>query len=221
MFRSIYYVTQEKLRSFGKKNREKDILLHELGRRDGKKSHELQFFSFESIAAATNNFTSTSKLGEGGFGSVYRGQLPDGQEVAIKRLSRKSGQGFLEFKNEAILIAKLQHTNLVRLVGCCIHKEERMLIYEYMPNKSLDFFLFDPVKKNILDWKKRFNIIQGIIQGLLYLHNYSRLRIIHRDLKASNILLDNEMNPKISNFGMARIFGSNDSEVNTNRVVGT
>ncbi|KAM3699799.1 hypothetical protein ACJW31_05G053100 [Castanea mollissima] len=221
MFRSIYYLTQEKLRSFGKKNREKDILLHELGRRDGKKSHELQFFSFESIAAATNNFTSTGKLGEGGFGSVYKGQLPDGQEVAIKRLSRNSGQGFLEFKNEAILIAKLQHTNLVRIVGCCIHKEERMLIYEYLPNKSLDFFLFDPVKKNILDWKKRFNIIQGVIQGLLYLHNYSRLRIIHRDLKASNILLDNEMNPKISDFGMARIFGPNDSQVNTNRVVGT
>uniref|UniRef100_A0A7N2LNP9 Receptor-like serine/threonine-protein kinase n=1 Tax=Quercus lobata TaxID=97700 RepID=A0A7N2LNP9_QUELO len=221
IFRSIRYIIQENLRYCGKRNREKDILLRELERRDGRKSHELQFFSFEIVASATNNFTTTSKLGEGGFGSVYKGQLPDGQEVAIKRLSRNSGQGFLEFKNEAILIAKLQHTNLVRLVGCCIHKEERMLIYEYMPNKSLDFFLFDPAKKNILDWKKRFNIIQGILQGLLYLHNYSRLRIIHRDLKASNILLDDEMNPKISDFGMARIFGSNDSEVNTNRVVGT
>ncbi|XP_050286202.1 G-type lectin S-receptor-like serine/threonine-protein kinase CES101 isoform X2 [Quercus robur] len=131
---------QENHRYCGKRNREKDILLHELERRDGKKSHELQFFSFEIVASATNNFTTTSKLGEGGFGSVYKGQLPDGQEVAIKRLSRSSGQGFLEFKNEAILIAKLQHTNLVRLVGCCIHKEEMMLIYEYMPNKSLDFF---------------------------------------------------------------------------------
>ncbi|XP_075665236.1 G-type lectin S-receptor-like serine/threonine-protein kinase CES101 [Castanea sativa] len=197
------------------------MLLHALERRDGKKSHELQFFSLESIASATNNFTTTSKLGEGSFGSVYKGQLPDGQEVAIKRLSRNSGQGFLEFKNEVILIVKLQHTNLVRLVGCCIHKEERMLIYEYMPNKSLNFFLFDPAKKNILDWKKCFNIIQGILQGLLYLHNYSKLRIIHRDLKASNILLDNEMNLKIFDFGMARIFGSNDSKVNTNRVVGT
>uniref|UniRef100_A0A2N9FM90 non-specific serine/threonine protein kinase n=1 Tax=Fagus sylvatica TaxID=28930 RepID=A0A2N9FM90_FAGSY len=171
---------------------------------------ELQFFNFESIASATSNFATTNKLGEGGFGSVYKGQLPDGQEVGIKRLSRNSGQGFLEFKNEAILIAKLQHTNLVRLVGCCIHKEERMLIYEYMPNKSLDFFLFDPVKKKILDWKKRFNIIQGIVQGLLYLHNYSRLRIIHRDLKASNILLDIEMNPKISDF---REFYSTKSDV--------
>ncbi|KAF3948597.1 hypothetical protein CMV_025425 [Castanea mollissima] len=186
MFRSIRYMIQENLRYFGKRDTERYIITCARKKR--------------------------CKLGEGSFGSVYKGQLPDGQEVAIKRLSRNSGQGFLEFKNEVILIVKLQHTNLVRLVGCCIHKEERMLIYEYMPNKSLNFFLFDPAKKNILDWKKCFNIIQGILQGLLYLHNYSKLRIIHRDLKASNILLDNEMNPKISDFGMARIFGSNDSK---------
>nr|XP_023910663.1 G-type lectin S-receptor-like serine/threonine-protein kinase CES101 [Quercus suber] len=188
---------------------------------DRQDSHELQIFSFETISAATRNFSTKNKLGEGGFGPVYKGELYDGQKIAIKRLSRSSGQGLVEFKNEAILIAKLQHTNLVRLLGLCIQREEKILIYEYMPNKSLDFFLFDSTKKSLLNWKKRFNIIEGIAQGLLYLHKYSRLRVIHRDLKASNILLDEDMNPKISDFGLARIFGLKGLEENTNRIVGT
>ncbi|XP_055804241.1 G-type lectin S-receptor-like serine/threonine-protein kinase B120 isoform X2 [Solanum dulcamara] len=182
---------------------------------------ELAFFSFSMVAAATDDFSLANKLGQGGFGPVYKGRLPCGQEVAIKRLSQKSGQGDEEFKNEITLIAKLQHRNLVRLLGCCVEGEEKMLIYEYMPNKSLDTFLFDTARKSQLDWRKRFNIIEGIARGLLYLHRDSRLRIIHRDLKASNILLDEEMNPKISDFGMARIFGGNQNEANTNRVVGT
>nr|XP_023904503.1 G-type lectin S-receptor-like serine/threonine-protein kinase CES101 [Quercus suber] len=189
--------------------------------KDGQASHELQIFSFESISVATNNFSTESKIGEGGFGPVYKGKLSDGPEIAIKRLSRSSGQGLVEFKNEVILIAKLQHTNLVRLLGFCIQEEEKLLIYEYMPNKSLDFFLFDSTKKYLLSWRTRFNIIEGIAQGLVYLHKYSRLRVIHRDLKASNILLDEEMNPKISDFGMAKIFGLKGLEENTNRVVGT
>ncbi|CAN4087131.1 unnamed protein product [Withania somnifera] len=182
---------------------------------------ELTFFSFSGVAAATGNFSSENKLGQGGFGPVYKGKLQCGLEIAVKRLSRKSVQGVEEFKNEIKLIAKLQHRNLVRLLGCCIEGEEKMLLYEYMPNKSLDSFLFDPVRQAQLSWRKRFNIIEGIARGLLYLHRDSRLRIIHRDLKASNILLDEEMNPKISDFGMARIFGGNQNEANTNRVVGT
>ncbi|KAF1886500.1 hypothetical protein Lal_00045733 [Lupinus albus] len=186
-----------------------------------KSSNEVEIFSFETIVAATNNFSVANKLGEGGFGPVYKGTLSDQQEVAIKRLSKSSGQGLIEFKNEAKLMAKLQHTNLVKLLGFCIERDERVLVYEYMLNKSLDFYLFDSTRKNLLDWAKRLNIIGGIAQGLLYLHKYSRLKVIHRDLKAGNILLDEELNPKISDFGMARIFGLRGLEENTNRVVGT
>ncbi|KAK2639279.1 hypothetical protein Ddye_027074 [Dipteronia dyeriana] len=178
-------------------------------------------FSLASVSAATDNFSAENKLGEGGFGPVYKGKLLNGQEVAVKRLSRQSGQGLEELKNETMLIAKLQHRNLVRLLGCCIEHGEKILIYEYMLNKSLDSFLFDPIKKGLLDWRTRIKIIEGIAQGVLYLHQYSRLRIIHRDLKASNILLDSFMNPKISDFGMARMFGGDELQASTNRIVGT
>ncbi|KAM1059285.1 hypothetical protein TB2_023590 [Malus domestica] len=188
------------------------------GRND---TDQLPPFSLKSILAATNNFSDSNKIGEGGFGPVYKGTLPENQEVAIKRLSKKSGQGHREFTNELELIAKLQHTNLVRLLGFCNEEEEMILIYEYLPNRSLDKFLFDPSEKTKLDWGKRFQIIEGITQGVLYIHKYSRLKIIHRDLKASNILLDEAMNPKISDFGMAKIFRMNQIEANTNRIVGT
>ncbi|KAL4625486.1 hypothetical protein ACB092_05G029900 [Castanea dentata] len=182
---------------------------------------DLPIFTLEELATATNNFDMANKLGQGGFGPVYRGKLHNGQEIAVKRLCRASGQGFEEFMNEVALITKLQHRNLVRLLGCCIEGEEKTLIYEYMPNKSLDAILFDPVHQKLLNWRKRFNIIEGICRGLLYLQRDSRLKIIHRDLKASNILLDQELNPKISDFGMARIFGGNEDQVKTKRVVGT
>ncbi|KAL5564610.1 hypothetical protein UlMin_027774 [Ulmus minor] len=186
-----------------------------------KENLELPLFDLLTIASATDNFSASKKLGEGGFGPVYMGTLENGQEIAVKRLSKSSGQGLNEFMNEVILIAKLQHRNLVKVLGCCIEGEEKMLIYEYMSNKSLDSFIFDQTKGKLLDWSKRFSIICGIARGLLYLHQDSRLRIIHRDLKASNVLLDFEMTPKISDFGLARTFGGNQTEGNTNRVVGT
>uniref|UniRef100_A0A6M2E646 non-specific serine/threonine protein kinase n=1 Tax=Populus davidiana TaxID=266767 RepID=A0A6M2E646_9ROSI len=184
-------------------------------------SQDLPLIRLDVINEATKQFSDENKLGQGGFGPVYRGTLEDGKEVAVKRLSRTSGQGQREFLNEVVLIARLQHRNLVRLLGCCLEKNEKLLIYEYMPNKSLDVILFCSRNEVLLDWQRRVSIINGIARGLLYLHEDSRLRIIHRDLKTSNILLDHEMNPKISDFGMARIFDGNQIEANTNRIVGT
>ncbi|CAN1758272.1 G-type lectin S-receptor-like serine/threonine-protein kinase At4g27290 [Linum perenne] len=182
---------------------------------------ELPLFDLTTIVSATNNFSPNNILGRGGFGIVYKGTLKDGVEIAVKKLSRNSQQGANEFKNEAINIAKLQHRNLVRLLGCCVQRDERMLLYEFMPNGSLDAFIFDKTQSHLLDWPKRYNIIRGIARGLLYLHQDSRLRIIHRDLKASNVLLDNDMNPKISDFGLAKIFVGNTIQENTINVVGT
>ncbi|XXG69356.1 hypothetical protein AAC387_Pa06g2245 [Persea americana] len=184
-------------------------------------NQELQFIDFGTIQHSTNNFSSENKLGQGGFGTMYKGMLVDGKEIAVKWLSIGSSQGLKEFRNEVVLISKLQHKNLVRLLFCCMEKEEKLLIYEYMPNKSLDFFLFDQIKRAQLTWRIRHSIVNGIARGLLYLHEDSRLKVIHRDLKASNVLLDNEMNPKISDFGLARTFRENQAESNTNKVIGT
>ncbi|GKV19236.1 hypothetical protein SLEP1_g29523 [Rubroshorea leprosula] len=174
-----------------------------------------------TVRAATNNFCDENKLGQGGFGAVYKGKLPNGQEVAVKRLCSGSGQGDLEFKNEVLLVAKLQHRNLVRLLGFCLERDERLLIYEFVPNTSLDHFIFDPIKRAQLDWESRSKIIRGIARGLLYLHEDSHLRIIHRDLKASNILLDKDMNSKIADFGIARLFVTDETQGNTSRIAGT
>ncbi|EFH62806.1 predicted protein [Arabidopsis lyrata subsp. lyrata] len=192
----------------------------------------LEFFEMNTIQTATNNFSLSNKLGHGGFGSVYKarnGKLQDGREIAVKRLSSSSGQGKQEFMNEIVLISKLQHRNLVRVLGCCVEGIEKLLIYEFMKNKSLDTIVFvftrcfflDSRKRLKIDWPKRFDIIQGIARGLLYLHRDSRLRVIHRDLKVSNILLDEKMNPKISDFGLARMFQGTQYQDKTRRVVGT
>ncbi|XP_062160695.1 cysteine-rich receptor-like protein kinase 44 [Alnus glutinosa] len=178
-------------------------------------------FDFATIRVATENFSDANKLGQGGFGVVYKGMLSNGQEIPVKRLSSVSEQGDQEFKNEVLLMAKLQHRNLVRLLGFCLEGNERLLIYELMPNASLNHFLFDPIKRLHLDWEKRYKIIVGIARGLLYLHEDSQFRIIHRDLKTSNVLLDSEMNPKIADFGMARLFVLDQTHGNTRRIVGT
>lgn len=182
---------------------------------------QLPLFDLETIFLACNNFSERNKIGQGGFGSVYKGELSNGQEIAVKRLLEKSIQGVEELKNEIILIAKLQHRNLVKLLGCCIEGDETMLIYEYLPNKSLNNFIYDKPTRKLLTWRKRYHIIKGVARGLLYLHQDSRLRIIHRDLKTSNILLDSELNPKISDFGIARIFGTDQIQEMTKRIIGT
>ncbi|KAF9618014.1 hypothetical protein IFM89_039411 [Coptis chinensis] len=211
---SAYFITTRIRKNRRKMKRE---LIYEDDVRNGK---SLQF-DLDTIRTATNDFSNANKLGEGGFGIVYKGELLDGQEIAVKRLATNSGQGSLEFKNEVVLMHKLQHRNLVRLLGFCLAGEEKLLIYEYVPNRSLDNYIFVPARKADLDWETRYNIIGGIARGLLYLHEDSRLRIIHRDLKAGNILLDEKMNAKISDFGMAKLFGVDQTQGNTNRVVGT
>ncbi|KAK9155882.1 hypothetical protein Sjap_003362 [Stephania japonica] len=188
---------------------------HEMGN-----GESLQF-DLDMIKVATDEFSTANKLGEGGFGAVYKGVLVDGQEIAVKRLSVNSGQGSEEFKNEVVLLNKLQHRNLVRLLGFCLEEGEKLLIYEFVPNRSLDKYLFDTAKKAHLNWERRYKIIGGIARGLLYLHEDSRLRIIHRDLKAGNILLDGDMNAKISDFGMAKLVVVDQTHGNTSRIAGT
>ncbi|XP_057451254.1 G-type lectin S-receptor-like serine/threonine-protein kinase At4g27290 isoform X1 [Lotus japonicus] len=182
---------------------------------------DLPLFDLTTIDAATDGFSMNKKIGEGGFGPVYWGKLTNGQEIAVKKLSSLSSQGMTEFITEVKLIAQLQHRNLVRLLGCCIEGQERILIYEYMDNGCLHSFIFDNIKGKLLKWPQRLNIICGVCRGLVYLHQDSRLRIIHRDLKASNILLDQDLNPKISDFGTARTFGGDQTEGNTKRIIGT
>ncbi|PIA26636.1 hypothetical protein AQUCO_09100061v1 [Aquilegia coerulea] len=182
-------------------------------------AQEQKQFLYEALFSATKGFHPDNKLGQGGFGPVFKGKLEDGREVAVKQLSQSSNQGKREFMNEAKLLARVQHRNVVNLLGYCIHGTEKLLVYEYLPHQSLDKFLFNNRKREELDWKKRHGVIVGVARGLLYLHEDSHISIIHRDIKASNILLDERWAPKIADFGMARLFPE-DQTVNT-RIAGT
>ncbi|CAM0909596.1 unnamed protein product [Alopecurus aequalis] len=181
-------------------------------------------FSFFQIVDATDNFSENRILGWGGFGTVYKGQLLSGLVVAVKRADdckRADEHATLFGFNGELQLAKLQHTNLIRLLGWCIHEKERVLVFEFMHNSSLDRHIFDRIKGPLLDWSKRLKIIKGVIEGLVYLHKGSMLSIVHRDLKPNNILLDHNMDPKISDFGSARTLSSDVAEEYTSRVVGT
>eukprot|EP00253_Pinus_taeda_P010774 PITA_10774 len=177
-------------------------------------------FKYDILREATSNFGPENKLGEGGFGSVFKGVLRGGRQVAIKRLYMSSRRGDVEFLNEANLISRVQHRSLVKLLGCSVDTSERLLVYEYLPNSSLDKFLFDTARRHLLDWKGRYVIMVGIARGLAYRHDESAIRIVHRDIKASNILLDENYRPKIADFGLAKLFAEDMSHLSTT-VAGT
>ncbi|KAK7313192.1 hypothetical protein VNO77_37687 [Canavalia gladiata] len=172
-------------------------------------------FSYSELKNATNDFDSANKIGEGGFGPVYKGTLNDGTVVAIKKLSSRSRQGNSEFLTEIATILAVQHRNLIKLYGCCIERDERLLVYELLENGSLNQLLFGNVS-SILNWPMRYSICMGIARGLAYLHEESQLRIIHRDVKTSNILLDHQFVPKISDFGLAKLFDEEKTHLSTN-----
>ncbi|XP_042479268.1 probable LRR receptor-like serine/threonine-protein kinase At1g53440 isoform X2 [Macadamia integrifolia] len=178
-------------------------------------------FSLRQIKAATGNFDAANKIGEGGFGPVYKGTLSDGTVIAVKQLSSKSKQGNREFVNEIGMISALQHPNLVKLYGCCIEGNQLLLIYEYMENNSLARALFGREDQRMnLDWPTRHKICLGIAKGLAYLHEESRLKIVHRDIKATNVLLDKDLNAKISDFGLAKLDEEENTHIST-RIAGT
>ncbi|GFP88012.1 cysteine-rich receptor-like protein kinase 2 [Phtheirospermum japonicum] len=172
-------------------------------------------FKYSMLEKATSSFDEANKLGEGGFGTVYKGVFPDGREIAVKRLFFNNKHRAANFYNEVKMISSIEHKNLVRLLGCCCSGPESLLIYEYMPNKSLDRFIFDSSKGEGLSWTKRFEIIVGTAEGLVYLHENTKTRIIHRDIKASNILLDSRLRAKIADFGLARSFQEDQSHIST------
>ncbi|XP_068656009.1 probable LRR receptor-like serine/threonine-protein kinase At1g56140 [Aristolochia californica] len=176
-------------------------------------------FTYAELKTATENFNPANKLGEGGFGSVYKGTLPDGRAIAVKQLSLTSQQGKRQFETEVATISAVQHRNLVKLYGCCMEGDKRLLVYEYLENKSLDQALFSRHTLH-LDWSTRFDVCLGTARGLAYLHEESRVRIVHRDVKASNILLDAKLTPKISDFGLAKLYDDTKTHIST-RVAGT
>ncbi|XP_009618146.1 cysteine-rich receptor-like protein kinase 42 [Nicotiana tomentosiformis] len=177
-------------------------------------------FKYEMLEKATGGFDPLNKLGQGGSGSVYKGILPDGKTVAVKRLLYNTRQWAEEFFNEVNLISGIQHKNVVKLLGCSIEGPESLLVFDFVSNKNLDQVLFDKNKRQFVSWNERFQIILGIAEGLAYLHEGSKAKIIHRDIKNSNILVDEQLIPKIADFGLARRFAPHKTHVSTG-VAGT
>ncbi|KAI4366014.1 hypothetical protein MLD38_021943 [Melastoma candidum] len=183
--------------------------------------HNVKLFSYKELRVATDDFGDANKIGEGGFGSVFKGQLKDGKAAAIKVLSAQSRQGVKEFLTEIKVISEVKHENLVKLYGCCVEGNHRILVYNYLRNNSLSQTLLSGRCSNIqFSWRTRFRICVGIARGLAYLHEEVKPHIVHRDIKASNILLDGDLTPKISDFGLAKLIPDNETHVST-RVAGT
>ncbi|XP_059456539.1 L-type lectin-domain containing receptor kinase S.4-like [Corylus avellana] len=204
---SSFYVVRRKKMADVVEDWEHDIVPHRL--------------PYEELNKATRGFKEKELIGSGGFGRVYKGILPNsGTQVAVKRISQHSKQGLQEFVSEVASIGRLRHRNLVQLVGWCRRQSDLLLVYDFMPNGSLDKYLFDEQPKTILSWEQRFRIIKGVASGLLYLHEEWEQVVVHRDIKAGNVLLDSEFNARLSDFGLAKLYehGSNPS---TTRVVGT
>ncbi|XP_058088871.1 cysteine-rich receptor-like protein kinase 2 [Magnolia sinica] len=178
-------------------------------------------FKYSTLEKATSFFSPSNKLGQGGFGEVYKGVLADGREITVKRLFINARSRSIEVYNEMNVVSRAQHKNLVRFLGCSLNGPESLLVYEFVPNKSLDGMLFDPEKKKELDWTKRLGIIEGTAEGLEYLHEDCEQKIVHRDIKSSNVLLDIRYRPKIADFGLARIFSGNGSHCANTAVAGT
>ncbi|KAK4477556.1 hypothetical protein RD792_016788 [Penstemon davidsonii] len=213
MYKSSWFWVWDALWKRGKVSRNEEIVRNSLS------GSKLPEYDFAAIAAATNQFSHSNKIGQGGYGPVYKGVLLTGQMVAVKRLSQNSRQGLNEFKSEILLISNLQHRNIIKLLGYCIHGEP-LLLYEFMENGSLYTHIYDEVQRRLLHWDMRFKIIMGIVRGISYLHQDSGMKIIHRGIQTSNILLDIQMNPIISDFGLATTLEDDQSVVET-RVVGT
>ncbi|XP_020100433.1 probable serine/threonine-protein kinase PBL23 [Ananas comosus] len=189
----------------------------------GNGNNSARVFTYAELAAATKNFKAESLLGEGGFGRVYRGHLDDtNQDIAVKQLDKNGLQGNREFLVEVLMLSLLHHPNLVNLIGYCTDDDQRILVYEYMPLGSLEDHLLDlSPNKNPLDWNTRMKIAGGAAKGLEYLHDIANPPVIYRDFKASNILLDEEYNPKLSDFGLAKVGPVGDKSHVSTRVMGT
>uniref|UniRef100_A0A1D1YMG0 non-specific serine/threonine protein kinase n=1 Tax=Anthurium amnicola TaxID=1678845 RepID=A0A1D1YMG0_9ARAE len=181
--------------------------------------HSKSLFTYEELSKVTNGFSSQNLLGEGGFGCVYKGCLPDGREVAVKQLKVGGGQGEREFRAEVEIISRIHHRHLVSLVGCCISERQRLLVYDYVPNNTLHYHLHG-ADRPVMDWARRLKVALGAARGLAYLHEDCHPRVIHRDIKSSNILLDCNFEAQVSDFGLAKLAMDAYTHVTT-RVMGT